>query len=369
MTKRMLVAVLAAAVMGVLAGRGMAADGPRERVSIDDDWRFFHGDPENSPVNLALAPGRGNGGRGPAGARAGGGGGRGRGRGPGSANAETLIQQNPLWAFLLADSANFLSDPSKVIARPEGNPVAGLAWIGDGFDDSQWRKLDLPHDFGIEGPFSPPGTPGFLGNGGTGRLPFYGQAWYRKKLDIPVGDAGKQIILNVDGAMAYAMVFLNGQLVGGWPYGYASWDLDLTPYVKPGGTNELVFRLDNPPNSSRWYPGGGIYRNLWLTKTSPVHVGQWGTYLTTPEVSAMSAGVKLAVTVENNAKDATDVSVATEIFALDAQGEKGGAVGRADQVRRCMWKRGKRGRCKVKRRSWSHGCGCPFRGRRTDMWR
>ena len=63
-------------------------------------------------------------------------------------------------------------------------------------------------------------------------------------------------------------------------------DVDLTPYAKPGGDNELVIRLDNPPNSSRWYPGAGIYRNVWLVKTAPVHVGHWGTYLTTPEVSS-----------------------------------------------------------------------------------
>ena len=78
--------------------------------------------------------------------------------------------------------------------------------------------------------------------------------------------------------MAYATVWLNGQFVGGWPYGYASWRLDLTPYIKPGADNVLAIRLDNPPDSSRWYPGGGIYRNVWLVKTAPVHVGHWGTY-------------------------------------------------------------------------------------------
>ncbi len=92
-----------------------------------------------------------------------------------------------------------------------------------------------------------------------GRLPTAGIGWYRKKLDIPAEDAGKSIFLDVDGAMSYATVWLNGQLVGGWPYGYASWRVDLTPYVKPGGENELAIRLDNPPNSSRWYPGA---RNL-----------------------------------------------------------------------------------------------------------
>ena len=102
---------------------------------------------------------------------------------------------------------------------------------------------------------------------------------------MPAADQGKQFYLDVDGAMSYASVWLNGQFVGGWPYGYASWRVDLTPYVKPGADNVLAIRLDNPPDSSRWYPGGGIYRNVWLVKTAPVHVGQWGTFVTTPEVS------------------------------------------------------------------------------------
>jgi beta-galactosidase len=195
-----------------------------------------------------------------------------------------------------------------------------VAYVASEFDDSGWRKLDLPHDFGIEGPFEA------NGNGSTGKLPFYGVAWYRKHLDIPAEDAGKQIHLDVDGAMSYATVWCNGQIVGGWPYGYTSWRVDLTPYVKAGGKNVLAIRLDNPPNSSRWYPGGGIYRNVWLTKTSPVHVGQWGTYVTTPEVSADSAAVNLKVTVENDSKANAAVSVSTEIFALDAEGKRTGSA-------------------------------------------
>ena len=157
-----------------------------------------------------------------------------------------------------------------------------MSYVQTDFDDSSWRSVNLPHDWAIEGPFF---TNCGVG-GGMGRLPSPGIGWYRKKLDIPASDAGKSIFLDVDGAMSYATVWLNGHLVGGWPYGYASWRVDLTPYVVPGGENQLAIRLDNPPDSSRWYPGGGIYRNVWLTKTPPVHVGQWGTYLTTPEVSA-----------------------------------------------------------------------------------
>ncbi|HEU5396253.1 MAG TPA: beta-galactosidase GalB, partial [Verrucomicrobiae bacterium] len=155
-----------------------------------------------------------------------------------------------------------------------------------------------------------------------GRLPAAGVGWYRKRLDIPASDAGKSIFLDVDGAMSYAVVWLNGQIVGGWPYGYASWRVDLTPDLRPGGTNELVIRLDNPPDSSRWYPGAGIYRHVWLIKTSPVHVAHWGTCLTTPRVSVESATVDLKVTVQNDSPAGANVTVRTDIFPLDTQNRR-----------------------------------------------
>jgi len=98
--------------------------------------------------------------------------------------------------------------------------------------------------------------------------------------------------VSVDSTLrAFATVWLNGKLVGGWPYGYNSFRLDLTPHVIPGGVNQLAIRLDNPAHSARWYPGGGLYRNVWLTRTNRVHVGHWGTQVTTPQVSKTSATV------------------------------------------------------------------------------
>ncbi len=157
-----------------------------------------------------------------------------------------------------------------------------------------------------------------------GRLPSPGVGWYRKNLDIPAADAGKSIFLDVDGAMSYAAVWLNGKFVGGWPYGYASWRVDLTPYAVPGGKNQLAIRLDNPPDSSRWYPGAGIYRNVWLTKTNAVHVGQWGTFLTTPRVFKSSATINLQVAIDNDSNTSAAVSVSTQIFELDAVGRSVG---------------------------------------------
>jgi beta-galactosidase len=183
-------------------------------------------------------------------------------------------------------------------------------------DDSTWRQLDLPHDWGIEGPFDQQHP------GETGKLPWWGVGWYRKRLEVAAGERGLRFYLDVDGAMSHAQVWLNGQLVGGWPYGYASFRLDLTPFIRTG-QNQLAIRLDNPPASSRWYPGGGIYRNVWLVKTAPLHIGHGGIFVTTPKVSAQAATVMVAVTLENHGKEATQSLVRTTIFPLDPQGKRG----------------------------------------------
>ena len=206
-----------------------------------------------------------------------------------------------------ADGQPILNESSHGL-RPAGEPATNISFVLPGFDDSRWRSVNLPHDFGIEGPFDQ------TLSGGTGKLSWFGVAWYRKHFDIPAADAGGKIYLDVDGAMAYATVWCNGKFVGGWPYGYASWRVDLTPYLNFGSDNVVALRLDNPPDSSRWYPGGGIDRNVWLVKTKPVHVAQWGTYVTTPEVSAKAATVKIRVAVDNDADSVSTVSVKNEIF-------------------------------------------------------
>jgi beta-galactosidase len=252
---------------------------PRERISINDDWRFIKGDP------------------------------------PGDSQPMSYGEIKP---WILPTGNAFIKDAARRHSQPQGSFDKAAGYVQDGLNDSAWRRLDLPHDWGIEGPFTT------TGRGDTGRLPFYGVGWYRKKLSIPAADAGKSIFLDIDGAMSYAVVWLNSRLVGGWPYGYASWRVDLTPYIKPGKQNQLAIRLDNPANSSRWYPGGGIYRNVWLVKTSPVHVGQWGTYITTPEISSASATVNLKVTVDNDSKQKTTVRLSTQIYALDNNGKRMG---------------------------------------------
>jgi len=230
--------------------------------------------------------------------------------------------QEVLKPCILPSGNDFIKNPQNKHIRPEGNPGSHFPFVQGNYDDSSWEKVNLPHDWAINGPFQK-GWNTEVG-GGMGRLPVNGVAWYRKKLDIPTSDAGKSIFLDVDGAMSYSMVWLNGNLVGGWPYGYNSWRLDLTPYVVPGAENQLAIRLDNPNYSARWYPGGGIYRNVWLTKTNLVHIGQYGTFVTTKDVSKASATINLEITIENDSKSDAEVEVITEIFALDAQGNKTG---------------------------------------------
>ncbi len=246
-----------------------AAEPVRERISINDGWRFQKGDPTEVAGSLDYPKIR---------------------------------------DWVLPSSAVFLKDPTVLPKRPEGNLGAEVPFTQPGFDDSAWRKLDLPHDWAIEGPFKQEYR------GRTGKLNYTGPVWYRKHLTLPASDEGRRIYLDIDGAMSYATVWLNGQFVGGWPYGYASFRLDLTPYAKPGSDNVLSIRLENPDNNSRWYPGAGIYRNVWLVKTDPVHVGQWGTDITTPKVSAEAATVAAKVTIDNQGTSPTQALVKTQLL-------------------------------------------------------
>ncbi len=283
-----LAALLSAGCSGAFNDTAGGTDSPRARLSINGDWHFIKGDPPDIQTDLSY---------------------------------------DAVKAWILPTGNNFLVDPAKWHKRPDGNPGNNVAYVTSDYDDSSWRKVDLPHDYAIEGPFTDD-----VG-GSMGRLPSPGVSWYRKRLNIPAADAGKSIFLDIDGAMSYSCVWCNGHFAGGWPYGYASFRLNLTPYVRFGEANVLAIRLDNPvpkdtnwqSGSSRWYSGAGIYRNVWLVKTAPVHVGRWGACITTPEVSETSARVHLAVTLDNDSEHDAGVSVAASIFDVDEQDRKTGA--------------------------------------------
>lgn len=184
------------------------------------------------------------------------------------------------------------------------------------YDDSGWRKLNLPHDWAIEGAFSAENPSG----AGGGALPG-GIGWYRKVFTPGKEIDGKRVFIDFDGVYMNSEVFINGQSLGIRPFGYISFRYDLTPYLKYGEPNVMAVRVDNSdqPNS-RWYSGCGIYRNTWLTVTHPVHIDQWGTYLTTPEVSAKQATVAATTIVKNDHSAIEEAEVQTLIY--NAEGKK-----------------------------------------------
>lgn len=162
------------------------------------------------------------------------------------------------------------------------------------YDDTAWRILNLPHDWAIEGEFSrdnPSGTVGGALPGGIG--------WYRKTFTVDKADEGKRLYIDFDGVYMNSEVFINGHSLGVRPYGYVSFSYDLTPHIKWGGKNVVAVRVDNAeqPNS-RWYSGCGIYRNVWLTKLNPVHIAQWGTFITAEDVSKNSARLNIRTKIQ-----------------------------------------------------------------------
>lgn len=281
-------------------------NGLRQRISINAGWRFYKYDSNPDSLIYDVRPQITD---------------RAENKVADAKPTEAVAaksKQEVLKAWILPSGNDFIKDPARQHKRPEGNPGGDFPFVQNNFDDSLWEQVDLPHDWAIKGPFQT-GANSEVG-GGMGRLPVNGVAWYRKSLEISASDSGKSIFLDIDGAMSYAMVWINGKLAGGWPYGYNSFRLNLTPYVKFGSRNQLAIRLDNPNHSARWYPGGGIYRNIWLVKTNPAHVSQWGTYITTPQISKTFAEINIKTTISNDSQLDAAVEVSTEIYALDNQG-------------------------------------------------
>lgn len=192
------------------------------------------------------------------------------------------------------------------------------------FDDSDWRTLDLPHDWGVEGPFRADLE------GYTGKLPWRAIGWYRKHFDVSGRDRSARLYLDFDGAMAHAEVWVNGQKAGGRPYGYSSFRIDMTPYIRFGAENVVAVRLNTEELGSRWYPGAGIYRHVRLVQTQPVHVGQWGVFVRTPRVTEESADALVTLTAENHLEAPARCSYTVEIYELDAEDRVGRRVARAE---------------------------------------
>ena len=192
-------------------------------------------------------------------------------------------------------------------------------------DDTSWQTVTIPHDWAIYGPFDrnndlqkvaivQDGQETEMAHAGrTGGLPFVGTGWYRLKFEVPEFTKDKKATLIFDGAMSHAQVYVNGNKVGYWPYGYNSFYLDVTPYLKEKLVNTLAVRLENKPESSRWYPGAGLYRNVHLRINNPVHIPVWGTQLATPVVNKDFAKVNLKTRLDAGMPNSVGYRIITEI--------------------------------------------------------
>src|SRR5205823_3915293 len=193
-----------------------------------------------------------------------------------------------------------------------------------GFDDSDWRAVDLPHDWAIELPFVNDLALTSKGFYPLGRnYPETSVGWYRRVFEIPAADAGKRITIEFDGAYRETMVVFNGFYIGLHSGGYDPFQFDVTDFVYPGQKNVLLVRVDATLSDGWFYEGAGIYRHVWLVKTHPVHVKQWGTFVSA-KVAGGDATVSIRTEVKNHGKDAQNARVTSTI--LDPSGKPVGKV-------------------------------------------
>lgn len=232
--------------------------------------------------------------------------------------------------LLLSCQQELPTDPRQIIVLDEdwqfiNKDIAGAE--NPAFNSSEWEKVAVPHDWAISGEFDKHNDSyevqiledgdkkKQLRYGLSGGLPHVGVGWYRKNLDIGIDLNDKRIFLEFDGVMSNAKVYFNGKYVGEWPYGYASFGFDVTEFVNFGGDNVLAVRAENLSHASRWYPGAGIYREVRMVVTAPIHVQQWGTYVTTPQISNESGKVNIKTTLSNPLHDNSTITLQTTLFA------------------------------------------------------
>jgi len=220
-------------------------------------------------------------------------------------NDQDTIKRNQLfdfdWKFIQED----VSDASTVT-----------------FDDSNWRKLDLPHDWSIEGNLdknNPSGVPG-------GYFPT-GIGWYRKSFMVSNAWKDKRVSIYFEGVYMNSEVFVNGKSVGLHPYGYTSFYYDITPFLVFGEKNIIAVRVDNSQQvNCRWYSGSGIYRHVWLMATNPIHVAHWGVAITTPEVHQNEAMVEINTLIKNETASPQIIFLSTQLSWMNGTRTEGSDI-------------------------------------------
>ena len=223
------------------------------------------------------------------------------------------------WKFQFGNG----SDPAKDLGF--GNNQGDFAKTGDfafakaGYDDSKWRKLNLPHDWAVELPFVWDEELKSHGYKPLGRrYPANSVGWYRREFDVPASDAGRRVAVEFDGAFRDVIVFVNGCFIGRNDNGYAPFRFDITDFLALGKKNCIVARVDASFGDGWFYEGAGIYRHVWLTKTDALHLGPWDSYVRASDISAGSAQLSLATRVRNEGREVESASVTWQI--LDAAG-------------------------------------------------
>lgn len=258
----------------------------REQISLDSDWRFRLGDPTDVTTNVTYYP---------------------------EISYLPKLQNGELTG---SNSETYMeSIRVDIFATHAGENVS---FVTNGFNDSAWRPLDLPHDWAVELPFdqSAAGDHGFHTVGSPG-FTTNNIGWYRRTFTLPSNYSGQALWLQFDGVYRNCLVWLNGHILGRNVGGYASFYFDVTPYANPGGTNVLVVRVDASRFEGWFYEGAGIYRHVWLTAENPVHVAQWGTFVATTSLVGSNATVTVQTEVTNQSAVATVNGSVTSLI-LDA---------------------------------------------------
>lgn len=197
---------------------------------------------------------------------------------------------NDRWKFIIEDNQDFKNES---------------------FNDAEWQTVNVPHDWSIKGQLSPTLA------SATGYLPG-GIGWYRKTLEVPANKKDQKVFLYFEGVYNRSEVFINGESLGKRPNGYISFAYDATPYIKYGEKNIISVRVDHTQSAdSRWYTGSGIYRDVWLVYSNPVHISQWGVYAY-PEVNKNSGLLHIEVEVANETTSKSNVTIVNEL--VNAQG-------------------------------------------------
>jgi beta-galactosidase len=281
-------------IPALLASASLAAATTRERVLLDAGWRFQLGDPVGD-VNL-------------------------------TSSVTNYAEIPNLLKLDVSEITGANSETNLMRQRVDpGTNHTGenVTFVKTNYDDSAWRMLDLPHDWAVELPFNSNFTSGnnyYPSHGykpvGDALYPNNNIGWYRHTFTLPAGDTNKAMRLEFDGIYRNALIWLNGRCLGRDVSGYAPISFDVTTNVITGGTNVLVVRVDASRYEGWFYEGAGIYRHVWLTKTDPVHVIQWGTYVATTSLVGSNATITVQTTVTNQSASPTNGSLTSTI--LDA---------------------------------------------------